>query len=74
MSGLQDPYSFLLVSQVRKPLPMSLPPPVPGRPLCVEGCVALSNGYRLSSPIYLGPLAGLQNQPKVSVHSGFSQL
>ncbi|KAB5586586.1 hypothetical protein PHYPO_G00003410 [Pangasianodon hypophthalmus] len=50
--------------QVRKPLPMSLPPPVPGRPLCVDGCVPLSNGYRLSSPIYLGPLPGLQHQPK----------
>ncbi|XP_047665761.1 terminal nucleotidyltransferase 4A-like isoform X2 [Tachysurus fulvidraco] len=50
--------------QVRKPLPVSLPPPVPGRPVCVDGCVPLSNGYRLSSPIYLGPLPGLQHQPK----------
>ncbi|XP_017347509.2 terminal nucleotidyltransferase 4A [Ictalurus punctatus] len=63
-SGTSPPETASSNGQVRKPLPMSLPPPVPGRPLCVEGCVALSNGYRLSSPIYLGPLAGLQNQPK----------
>ncbi|GAA6089973.1 terminal nucleotidyltransferase 4A-like isoform X2 [Tachysurus ichikawai] len=50
--------------QVHKPLPVSVPPPVPGRPVCVDGCVPLSNAYRLSSPIYLSPLPGLQHQPK----------
>ncbi|TSL82494.1 Non-canonical poly(A) RNA polymerase PAPD7 [Bagarius yarrelli] len=50
--------------QVHKPLPVSLPPPVPGRPLCVDGCVPLNNNYRLSTPIYLGPLSGLPHQPK----------
>ncbi|XP_060776438.1 terminal nucleotidyltransferase 4A-like [Neoarius graeffei] len=60
--------------QVRKPLPVSLPPPVPGRPLCVDGCVPLNNGYRLSSPIYLGPLPGLLHHPKKfgpKIPSGF---
>ncbi|KAF7708001.1 terminal nucleotidyltransferase 4A-like [Silurus meridionalis] len=52
-------------AQVRKPLPLTLPPvPVPTRALCVDACVPLNNAYRLSSPIYLGPLPNLQHQPK----------
>ncbi|KAG7335636.1 hypothetical protein KOW79_000329 [Hemibagrus wyckioides] len=63
-NGTNPSETTLSNGQVRKPLPVSLPPPVPGRPVCVDGCVPLSNGYRISSPIYLGPLPGLQHQPK----------
>ncbi|XP_062847890.1 terminal nucleotidyltransferase 4A-like [Trichomycterus rosablanca] len=56
--------------QVRKPLPLNvaLPPPVPGRTLCIDGCLPLSGGYRLPSPIYLSTLPVPQHHTKF--HNG----
>ncbi|XP_026867530.2 terminal nucleotidyltransferase 4A-like [Electrophorus electricus] len=59
--------------QLRKSLPACgmVPPPLPGRPSCEDGCVPSSAGYRLphpaSAPIYLTPLLGHQ-QSSIKFH------
>ncbi|KAI4873992.1 hypothetical protein NFI96_032084 [Prochilodus magdalenae] len=62
--------------QLRKLLSTNVvvPPALPGRPACVDGCVPFTTGYRLTtpvpSPVYLGPLPGPHHQHYAKFNNG----
>ncbi|XP_022529829.2 terminal nucleotidyltransferase 4A [Astyanax mexicanus] len=62
--------------QLRKLLPetMVVPPPLPSRPACMDGCVPFSASYWLpptvASPVYLSPLPGSHHQHYAKFNNG----